>query len=595
MAKKKDSPAERARTRPAGKTAKHKPARAKKRAAPRSAKKSAPGDRLQENLRALRVNPQDAKLIDATRAQIDAQGLDAYFQAAAQLMDPAEKSGAEPDGVRGFAPVVISRDGNTQLTWWDCIQARMAQPLRTFQPASLAELQTIVSNAARERLTVKAAGSGHSFTDVAVTADYLIRPGSLNKPLPLDTTLLRAGVDSRNLFEVESGITIYELNDYLWNENGKALSNMGGYDGQTILGVVSTSTHGSGMAFGPLADFVRSITLVAGDGKTYRIEPANGITDAAGWAARQTGIELKQDDNWFDAVRVGIGCMGVVYSVVLEVRDAYALKEERTLSTWREVRDDLRDGRVLSDNRHYEVLVNAYAASGDFTCLVTRRNVTTEPPTRPEIARNYLLELLAKFPLVGKLLVTVLNRDPDLIPKVIDKGLRALVQTYVDRSYRVFNIGNANDARAYGSEIAVPLPNTIAAVERILSIAEQRARVGKAYLTSPFSLRFVNASSAYMSMMHAMPACLIEFPMLEDGYGGRELLREIEHALYALGGRPHWGLLNFLQGRDLVASMYPKFAAWNAVRELLDPGSMFRNAFTERCGITPARFVPAGG
>ena len=259
------------------------------------------------------------------------------------------------------------------------------------------------------------------------------------------------------------------------------------------------------------------------------------------------------------------------------------------------MRDDLRDGRVLADNRHYEVLVNPYADTGEFTCLVTQRNITTEQPTRPEIARNYLVELLAKLPLVGNLLVAVLNRDPDLIPKVIDKGMRALVQAYVDRSYRVFNIGNANDARAYGSEIAVPLANTIAAVERILSIAEQRARVGRTYLTSPFSLRFVNASSAHMSMMHDTPSCLIEFPMLEDGFGGRELLRAIEHALYALGGRPHWGLLNFLQGRELIASMYPKFGAWNAIREILDPDCMFRNAFTERCGITPARFVPAGG
>ena len=68
------------------------------------------------------------------------------------------------------------------------------------------------------------------------------------------------------------------MNAYL-DGRGLALSNMGGYDHQTIAGVISTSTHGSGITFGPLNDFVRSLDIVAAGGVVYRIEPSDGPTD----------------------------------------------------------------------------------------------------------------------------------------------------------------------------------------------------------------------------------------------------------------------------------------------------------------------------
>src|SRR6266513_1915179 len=86
------------------------------------------------------------------------------------------------------------------------------------------------------------------------------RPSS-PRPAGPERPLVRAG----------AGVRIKELNAYL-GEHGLALSNMGGYDHQTVAGVISTSTHGSGIKFGPLNDFVRSIDLVAGNGRVYRIE-----------------------------------------------------------------------------------------------------------------------------------------------------------------------------------------------------------------------------------------------------------------------------------------------------------------------------------
>src|SRR5262245_32792434 len=121
--------------------------------------------------------------------------------------------------------------------------------------------------------------------------------------------------------------------------------------------------------------------------------------------------------------------------------------------------------------------------------------------------------------------------------------MRGLVADYVDHSYRVFNIGAANDAPAYGSEIAFARGTTgngatglhLDAVERILQLAADAQSVGKAFLTSPFSLRFGKASPAFMSMMYDADTCMVEFLMLDNSVGGKELLRRIEREMYAFG------------------------------------------------------------
>ena len=57
-----------------------------------------------------------------------------------------------------------------------------------------------------------------------------------------------------------------ELNELL-DARGPRARNMGGYDAQSIAGVVSTSTHGSGIGFGPFPDIVRSLDLVVARGE----------------------------------------------------------------------------------------------------------------------------------------------------------------------------------------------------------------------------------------------------------------------------------------------------------------------------------------
>ena len=92
-------------------------------------------------------------------------------------------------------------------------------------------------------------------------------------------------------------------------------------------------------------------------------------------------LELVQDDERFAAAVCGLGTIGLLYRVMLEVREKFWLKEVRTLDTWeRSARRSRADG-ILAERGHYELFVNPYAGEdGEHRVLVTMR---TDVPSRP--------------------------------------------------------------------------------------------------------------------------------------------------------------------------------------------------------------------
>jgi L-gulono-1,4-lactone dehydrogenase len=482
-------------------------------------------------------------------------------------------------------------------------------PLKQRTPTTLEELREIVREAEDDGITVRAAGSGHSWSDVALTDGVLVRPEGLTKVLELDRALLRAGAGDPDehtgatLVQVQAGMRISELNSHL-QAQGLALPNMGGFDGQTVAGVISTSTHGSGIAFGPLSDLVRSLDLVAARGAVYRIEPNGGITHASAYSASYPGHRLVQDDDWFDAAVVGVGCMGLIYSVILAVRPLFYLREKRWLSTWARVREELAQGPdspVLKENAHYEVLFNPYPPKQgkleDVECLITTRNPVSPGKYRHDHrrSRSLLMELAARFPLTPVLIDLAVRLWPQISPFLISKALKALVNDdYVNISYRVFNIGAANYLPAYSAEIGVPIDEGdlhLKAVERIVEVAAERRCLGGVYHSSPISLRFVKATRSCLSMMEGHDTVMIELIMSKHTVGGMELLGAHERALYELHGRPHWGQVNSLTGSNgLVEEMYPRYADWRGVHEALNAGGVFDSPFSKRVGLSSATF-----
>ena len=539
-------------------------------------------------------------------------------------------------------------------TWANHLANQKVQPLTLFRPTSLDDasdsqsIATILTQALATGCVVKAAGSGHSYSDVATTPDFFVdthgldqvagpeqrltgqlSPDVLRSRLPLAL----APIDwptydpesNRALIEVEAGITIRALNTALQARN-LGLVNMGGYDGQTIIGAVSTSTHGSGITLAPFPDMVQSLVLATTgrwNGKTiggstpgdgvyyYRIEPTEGITDPGKYSDPR--IELIQDDDCFNAVICSMGCFGIIYSVVIEVVQMYWLEEKRSLTTLDKVMSALAPNPnnpgslpdVLRRARNYEVLIQPYPMNwfevvemdpdADpstyykyFSCIVTERNIAPRPEN-PQDHRD-----IADW--LGTLLDLLLNGEPGFTPEAINLALLTLPGDITGNSYDIYDIGLGGGV-GFAAEIGFALEDSHgaythesfkAAIDKIHEIAQVSRVRGCQYQTSPFSLRFVKQSRAHLSMMQGRNTAMIEMDMLAGSYAGEEIMYRYETSMYPLGGRPHWGLeFDFLSGNNgLLQRLYPKLGRWMSVYSQLNALGTFNNSFTQRMGFT---------
>ena len=470
-------------------------------------------------------------------------------------------------------------------SWRNHTGEQRCDPVEIATPATLAELRGLVRRAEREGKTVRAAGARHAWSDIALTNGIMVEPDNLSGVEAVDGTTLRPGHDAARLVWVGSGTHLRTLNPAL-EAMGLALINMGGYDAQTIAGVISTSTHGSGLAYGPFPDAVRSLEVVVSRGRALRIEPSDGPTDPATFAAE--GLELVQDDERFAAAVCGLGTLGLLFRVMLAVREKFWLKEVRTLSTWEKVKGTLTADGALAGAAHYELFVNPYPEErGEHRVLVTVRADAPEPVGLPEdkLERHPLTELAASWPFTGILLRFCARHFPGLMVGRFDDTLAEMTDDdYTNVSYKVFNIGEANALPADSMELGIAVDGRhVEAVDLILKIAGERREEG-IFHTSPFSLRLVAPSKAYASMMYGQPTMMIELIMVTGSRGGDALLIGYEDALAKFGVRPHWGQINAIEPGQ-PAALYPEWGRWLAAETDYNDSGVFDSPFTERVGI----------
>jgi xylitol oxidase len=136
---------------------------------------------------------------------------------------------------------------------------------------------------------------------------------------------------------------------------GRHLPNHGAGRFQGLMGAIATGTHGSGLAFPPLAGLVRALLVARPDPEGRAglelLVPDTGPEVAWDFADGQIlthpsglPVRVRRDDDRFDATLVGLGCLGLVVEVVLAVSPGRPhLSETRVLTTWEAYKDRLLD------------------------------------------------------------------------------------------------------------------------------------------------------------------------------------------------------------------------------------------------------------
>lgn len=430
------------------------------------------------------------------------------------------------------------------------------------------------------------------------------------------------------LVRVGSGTTVRELNADLWDHHDMSMCLLGGFDGQTIGGVLPTGTHGSVLAHGPLAEIARSLDVIAGLGRGYRIEPASGPTDAAKFAAARPGWTLIQDDEAFDAALVHLGAFGVVHSYLIAACEKFHMKEVRTPIRLSEAVDVLRGGNVYhrmnvsevpgwvapdtgrkfcghpDKARHLELLFNAYSEDA----VVTTRDPAAlghpEPSFFADHPEKNLVRALSIDPrflrpvwatwfqewahdLLGFVSEAVGRTAPCLSPRLVDAAIAQLPDdAYIQRSYRVFNIGDgSNKIPALSATIFVPLEHDLylEAFDVIQKTARAFVETHGRYETGPIAVRFVRGSRATLAPGEDVAG--FEFIFGGTPSWGEALVEAYDRALHAKFGpraRLHWGQMNPTLDPARVWESYPRIDAWRSQRDRVDPNGRFMNAWLRR-------------
>ena len=431
----------------------------------------------------------------------------------------------------------MTRPGGEWRNWGRSARVR---PQRVEYPSSTEAVRRAVQAAARRGLAVKAVGSGHSFTGIAVAPGVLLDLRDLTGVVTADRerrrVTLRAGT---RLHQVPALLAPY----------GLAMPNLGDIDGQTIAGAISTGTHGTGARFGGLATQVVGATLVTADGEL---------------------LIVGEDDELLPAVALGLGALGVLVDVTLQCVPAFVLHAVDEPNPLAETLETLEQRTAEAD--HFEFY---WFPHTDVALTKTNTRMPGSAPRHPlpPVGRWIDEELLSNG--AYRVVCAAATAVPAIVPPFSRLAVRLTGnREYTDRSHRVFT--QHRGVRFREMEYALPVENLRAAFEALRALIDEN----KWRISFPVEVRFAAADDVWMSTAYGRQTGYIAVHRYWRE-NPTEYFQAVEQIMTGLDGRPHWGKMHTLDAAAL-RSRYPRFDDFVAVRDSLDPGRMFQNAHLAR-------------
>jgi FAD-linked oxidoreductase len=410
------------------------------------------------------------------------------------------------------------------------------------RPRDLEELSGAVTRAATAGQSVRARGSGHSFTAVGAAHDVALDLGDW-------TGIVSADIDT-GLVTVRAGTTLRTLNAEL-DRLGLAMTNLGDIDAQTISGAISTGTHGTGARFGGISTQVAGLELVLADGSVVSCSET----------------ELPE---LFAAGRVGLGAFGVLSAVTLRTEPSYVLAAEERPEPLDEVLEALDEN--CANNDHFEFYWFPYGPKA-----LTKRNNRLPAGTTPRPlprARQFVEYELMENRVFGAV-CRLGRRVPGLVRPLNKLSSNVLsARSYSDVSHKVFVTDRS--VRFVESEYAVPR----AALGEVL--AELRRRVPELAdpVMFPVEIRVAAADDIWLSTAYQRDSAYIAVHQFV-GMPYRSYFDLFESIVADVGGRPHWGKMHTLDAAAL-RERYPRFGDFVGLRAKLDPTGLFANPYLDR-------------
>ena len=389
------------------------------------------------------------------------------------------------------------------------------------RPSTIEQLQEILAEAP----CVRVLGSRHSFNDIADSLELVTL-----EAMPMDVVVDHAADTVSFNAALKYGELVQKV-----NEEGVALHNLASLPHISVAGAVATATHGSGETNGNLATAVVGLELVTSGGEI---------------------MEISRGEPYFDGLVVGLGALGAVTRITLDVEPAY------------EVRQRVFEGlswEALFE--HFDEIVSCGYSVSIFTRwdeTIDQVWVKSRVTDDPEQVENDLFGAAA----------AAVDRHPIL-------GLDASSCTpqlgrpgpWADRLPH-FRMGfTPSSGEELQSEYLFPRRYAVEAIEAVRSLADEIRPI-----LQVSEIRAVAADRLWMSMNYGQDSIGIHFTWKPERDAVEDMLVRLESALVPFEARPHWGKL-FNADAAALAPRYERMSDFIRLVERLDPRGAFRNSW----------------
>jgi len=395
-------------------------------------------------------------------------------------------------------------------------------------PESVEQVQAFVAKADK----IRALGSQHCFNRIADSPHELLSTKNLNKVVALDT--------AKKTVTVEAGIRYGTLGEYLQGK-GYGLHNLASLPHISVAGSIATATHGSGVKNGNLATAVSGIEFVTAAGEVVNLS------------------KEKDGDQFLGAV-VGLGGLGVVTKVTLDVQPTYQVRQY--------VYENLPFAEL---EKNFEAIMSSGYSVSLFTNW--QKNNVSEVWVKSLIAEGKPAPIKPEF-YGAKLARKNLHPIVELAAENCTEQMGVPGPWHERLPHFRMNF-TPSSGKELQSEFFVPFSNAFAALKAINSMGDK-------WIQDLFisEVRTIAADDLWMSPCYKRPSVAIHFTWKQNTDSVMKLIPLVEEQLAPYGARPHWGKL-FTIPPPQLRSRYDRYADFQQLLGQYDPKGKFRNEFLD--------------
>lgn len=409
------------------------------------------------------------------------------------------------------------------------------------------QLAHIVHNADHVRMF----GHRYSSADICAGSPTLLDMTCYDQILHVD--------ESRREITAQSGITLATFLERI-EHHGWELPCLPDINAVTLGGALATGTHGTGREGHILAHYMTRCRVVLASGEV---------------------VEVDEDHAWMPALRVSLGVLGVLSEVTLRCAP------QRTLHI---KEGPMRDEEWLSrlDELHaaHPFLRILWLPHTDHGYVITGDEVSPDAHIEAREGPSWLT--------YRRRASKLLYQYAYMFPRITSVANNLLFLAF-------FTARKSHKGTLYGATVTKKRSSTMQLGEWTIArsrfdalFAELKAELNdpgnQAYAHVPMDIRFLAREEHWLSYAYGEDCvtvgCVCRDSPHADRYAAFEMM---ERVFLKHGGRPHWAK-TFEATHEQLREVYPRWDAFVALREELDPSGKFLNARLQALlGVTGER------